>query len=277
MSLTRRGALAAGVAAALPAAAQPKRRTAPEVTVMMTQDEAPPASDIDAWSAYEARLRARLADGGGGRFDDDGARGALAVANQARAAAGAPPMAWHDELEQTARAHGGDLAARGKVEHLSPEGFDPSHRLWLIGRTTIGSPSENLAYHHQSGPPATPARLVAQWRASKTGHWQNLLRATHTHAAFALLRGPNQALLVGLFSRPVASLPQPLPFLARGEQVAQAIRDIDPMLAPRLSAPQGARRGVGATGRRVMQLSAVRRPGEPDYIGGPIFLPTARA
>ena len=46
-----------------------------------------------------------------------------------------------------------EWAARAYVEHLSPEGFDPSHRFWLLGRTTIGSPSENIAYHRGAGPP----------------------------------------------------------------------------------------------------------------------------
>lgn len=276
MSLTRRLAIGAGLAAALPAGAAPPG-TAPEITVVMAaQDEAPPASDIDAWSAYEARLRARLADGGGGRFDDPGARTAFALTNQARASVGAAPLAWHEELAQSARAHGGDLARRGKVEHLSPEGFDPSHRLWLLGRTTIGSPSENIAYHHRPGPPASAGQLLDQWRRSPEGHWQNLLRPSHTHAAFALLRGPDQALLVGLFCRPLATLAAPLPFLAHGDEIAQALRGIDPDLNPKVGAPQGSRRGTGAPGRRVMQISAVRRGGAggPDDIGGPIFLPT---
>ncbi|HEX7943068.1 MAG TPA: hypothetical protein VF495_00290, partial [Phenylobacterium sp.] len=179
-------------------------------------------------------------------------------------------------LAQSARAHGGDLAHSGKVEHLSREGFDPSHRLWLLGRTTIGSPSENLAYHHRPGPPATPATLLAQWRKSPEGHWQNLLRASHSHAAFALLRGPDQALLVGLFCRPVANLAEPLPFLAHGDEIAEAVRGLDPNLNPRLGPPQGARQGTGAPGRRMMQLSAIRRdgPGQGDYVGGPVFLPT---
>jgi len=277
MSVTRRVTLAAGLAAAaLPAFAKDDAKDSPEITVVMARDEAPPASDIDAWSAYEARLRVRMADGGGGRFDDPGARAVLGLANQARAAAGAPRLAWHEELAQSARAHGGDLAHSGKIEHLSAEGFDPSHRLWLLGRTTIGSPSENLAYHHRPGPAATPATLMDQWRRSPEGHWQNLLRASHTHAAFALLRGPDQALLVGLFCRPVATLPEPLPFLAHGDEIAEAVRRLDPDLNPRLGPPQGARRGTGAPGRRVMQLSAIRRegPGRGDYVGGPVFLPT---
>jgi uncharacterized protein YkwD len=262
VSLTRRSTLA-GLIAVAPAV-EP-----------VAEDTAPPASEIAAWSVYEARLRDRLADAGGGRFDEPGARAAFALANRARAAAGAGPLGWHDELGQTARAHAGDLANRGAVEHLSPEGFDPSHRLWLIGRTTIGSPSENIAYHRRAGPPLTPAQLLAQWRASRTGHWQNLLRPSHTHAAFALVRGSDQALLVALFCRPLASLPEPLPFQAHGVDIAQAIRSLDAELRPRLSPPQGCRRGTAAGGRRVMQISARREgPDGPDYIGGPIFLPT---
>lgn len=275
MSLTRRGALATGMAAtAGTALAQSARQT----VVVVIPDEAPPASDIEAWSAYEARLRERLADAGGGRFDDPGAKAVHAIANQARAAAGAPPVAWHAELALAARAHAGDLARRGEVEHLSPEGFDPSHRLWLLGRTTIGSPSENIAYHRRPGPPAGPGYLVGQWRTSRAGHWQNLLRATHTHAAFALVRGPDRALLVGLFCHPLATLAEPLPYLAHGDEIAQALRGIDPDLAPRVGGPQGARRpdGVSAGPRRVMQISALRldAPGGAVDIGGPIFLPT---
>lgn len=269
--MNRREAVGGSLAAVAVAPA-----TAPEITVVLAQDLAPPASDVETWIAYEARLRARLADAGRGRFDEAGARTALEVANRARTAAGAPPLTWHDELAQTARAHGGDQARRGKVDHLSPEGFDPSHRLWLIGRTTIGSPSENLAYHHAQGPAASPLSLVNQWRASREGHWQNLLRPSHTHAAFALLRGPDWALLLGLFCRPLATLAEPLPFLAHGEAVAEALRRIDPELRPRLGSPQGARRSSGPPGRRMTQLSGARRDaaGGTDYIGGPIFLPT---
>src|SRR5688572_21532215 len=96
----------------------------------ITTDAAPPASDASAWSHYEARLRARLADAGGGHFDEAAGQAALEATNRARAAAGAPAVVWHDELAQAARAHAADLAQRAYVEHLSPEGFDPSHRFW---------------------------------------------------------------------------------------------------------------------------------------------------
>ena len=57
MSVSRLEAMGGGLAAMAVAPV-----TAPEITVVMARDEAPPASDINVWTAYEARLRARLAD-----------------------------------------------------------------------------------------------------------------------------------------------------------------------------------------------------------------------
>ena len=262
MSFSRRAALAAGLSAlALPAAADPLR------------DAAPPASDDAAWRAYEALLRARLSDAGGGRFDEAGAQQAFALTNAARRAAGAPAVEWHAELEAAARAHAGDLRRRSYVEHLAPEGFDPSHRFWLIGRTTIGSPSENIAFHRGHGPPATPAHLIDRLRRSP-GHWANLLRGTHTHAACALVRDRTRAWLVSLYARPVAALPDPLPFRAEGPDIARALRSLPADLRLRLAVPQGSRLGTVAGAPPVMQLTAIRRsdPGRIDVIGGPIFL-----
>jgi uncharacterized protein YkwD len=237
------------------------------------RDAAPPASDAAAWRSYEALLRARASDAGGGRFDESGAREALEVTNAARQAAGAQPLVWQDELAATARAHAGDLARRSYVEHLSPEGFDPSHRFWLIGRTTIGSPSENIAYHHGAGAPASAGHLVDRLRRSP-GHWANLLRATHTHAAYALARTHDRAWLVGLYAQPVASLPEPLPFQAQGPEIARALRSLSSDLRLRLAVPQGARPGTVDGAPPVMQLTAIRRTdtGRFDVIGGPIFL-----
>ncbi|MEW5685951.1 MAG: CAP domain-containing protein [Pseudomonadota bacterium] len=264
MSFSRRAALAGGLSTlALPAMAEALR------------DAAPTASDAAAWSAYEALLRARLADAGGGRFDEAGARQAFDLTNAARRAAGAAPVQWRPDLETAARAHAGDLARRGYVEHLTPEGFDPSHRFWLLSRTTIGSPSENISYHRGEGPPATPDHLIDRLRRSP-GHWANLLRDTHTHAAYALVRGRTRAWLVGLYARPLATLPDPLPFQAQGPDVARALRSLPAELRLRLAVPQGSRQGKVEGAPPVMQLTAIRRsdPGRIEVVGGPIFLAT---
>jgi len=259
---TRRGVIGVGLGLlATPAAGD------------VATDAAPPASDAGAWSGYEARLRARLADAGGHRFDEVSARSALEATNAARRAAGAGPVEWHQELAAAARAHAGDLAARGYVEHLSPEGFDPSHRFWLLGRTTIGSPSENIAYHRGGGPPAASADLLMRWRKSP-GHWRNMLRASHTHAAYGVVRSRDRVWMVGLYTHPVATLPEPLPFHAHGPEIARALRAVPSEHRPRLSVPQGSRLGRVEGTPPVMQLTAIRRVagGGHDVVGGPIFL-----
>lgn len=240
---------------------------------------APPASDPNPWIAYEARLRARMADAGGGRFDDAAARAVLTLTNAARQAAGAGPLAWHPELAEAARAHAGDLVQRGYIEHLSPETFDPSHRFWLLGRRTVGSPSENIAWH-KGGDPATPQRMMKIWQGSP-GHWKNLLRPSHTHAAFGFVRRGDQAWVVGLYANPLARLVEPLPFRLEGfDQAAQVIKGFEalpPGCLPRVTAPQGADAGRSprpGEGPRLMQLSLRRRMDETSFelIGGPIFL-----
>lgn len=254
MRPTRRSLLAAaGALAAAPALA------------------APSASDVRLWTAYESRLRARLADAGGGGFDA-AARAALDLSNRARRAAGVRELVWHEDLALTARAHAADLARRAYVEHLTPEGFDPSHRFWLLARRTIGSPSENIAYHR--GPQAVGvAHLVQLWRRSPR-HWSNVLRPTHTHAGFGLVRRGDRNYLVGLYARPLAELSEPVPFRATQTDLARAFREIPAELRPSLAVPQGAALGKVEGSPPVMQIAAARRLQGRGYelIGGPIFL-----
>lgn len=263
MSTTRRAILAGSIFSL----------GAGRVIADVATDAAPDAADVDAWSRYEARLRARLADTGGGRFDAAASQAILQLTNRARAERGAPALTWHEDLAATARAHAGDLSARSYVEHLSPEGFDPSHRFWLLGRTTIGSPSENIAYHR--GGPADPARLFQRWRQSE-GHWRNLLRPDHTHVGYAWVARGDRVWLVGLYARPLARLPDPLPFRAKAGEIRRAMASIAAELSPNLAVPQGSRLGRVSGRLPVMQLTAIRRGAgaRVDVVGGPVFLPT---
>lgn len=260
MRVARRAVLAGGGAA-----------LATRARADTTTDSAPAATDIKAWTRYEARLRARLADAGGGRLEEAAGPAMLELTNRLRAEAGAPPLTWHDELAAAAHAHAGDLAQRGYVEHLSPEGFDPSHRFWLIGRSTIGSPSENLAYHR--GPPVRAGQMLERLRGS-AGHWKNLLRESHTHAAYAFVNRGDRYWLVGLYARPLVALAEPLPFQAPGPLIRRALISLPSEHRPRLSIPQGSRMGKVEGAPPVMQITAVRPTGTGRFevVGGPIFL-----
>jgi len=251
------GGLAAGAAGVL------RRAWADEL------QDGPNARDPAPWVSYEGRLRARLADAGGGRFDEADAWAILAMTNAARIEAGAISLAWRDDLAITARAHAADLARRGVVAHISPEGFDPSHRYWLLSRITIGSPAENIAFA-RSATPAPPRRLMDIWRASPP-HWTNLLKATHTAAGFGLVRRGDEAWLVGLYARPLATLVKPLPLRPTNMDLARAVDSLPRTLRPRVGEPQGAGAVSGELG--VLQLQAQRREADGiEIIGGPVFL-----
>lgn len=174
------------------------------------------APAADRWIAYQRRLAARLQDAAGGAFDEAAARALLAKSNQARAEAGVGKVVWHPELAATARAHVADMAQRDYFEHLSPEGFDPTDRLGLVGRTTLGSTSENIAYHRGSTP-GTAEGLFDLWRKSPP-HWMNLRRDKHTHAGFAVLRKGDRTYAAGLYARPDGALAEAVPFVVREPQ-----------------------------------------------------------
>lgn len=162
------------------------------------------------WIDYEARLRARLDDAGGGRFDAVAERELLALSNAARAKAGAGALVWNHELAQTARAQAGDLAGRTYFEHLSPEGFDPTDRLGLIARSLLATTSENIAFHNGEKT-ASGAYLFDLWRKSPP-HWSNLRSARHSEAGFGVARIGSRAYAVGLYAFPEGQLAAPIPF-----------------------------------------------------------------
>jgi uncharacterized protein YkwD len=188
----------------------------------------PAAISEDVWLGYEARLCARVDDAGGGRFQAATERELLALTNAARGAAGASACGWNEELARVARAHAADLAGRGYVEHLSPEGFDPTHRVGLLARRMIGSASENIAFR-RAGDPTTAAELMAIWRKSEP-HWTNLLRPRHAQVGFGVVAKGERTYAVGLYARPDGVLGAPLPFrLAGDEDLSRVLLDTSPM------------------------------------------------
>lgn len=264
MGTSRRAVVAGGLAVGAAGAAGLLRRAFAD-----DLQDGPNARDPTPWMSYERRLRARLADAGGGRFDEMSAMAILDMTNAARGEAGANPLRWREDLALTARAHAADIARRKVVAHISPEGFDPSHRYWLLSRTTIGSPAENIAFARSPAPP-TAAHLMEVWRASPP-HWDNLLRATHTAAGFGLVRTEDEAWLVGLYARPLATLAQPLPLKPSGTEIARAMDSLPRALRPQIGEPQGA--GAVAGELKILQLQAQRREaGDIELIGGPVFL-----
>src|SRR5690606_35981873 len=126
-------------------------------------------------------------------FQRELARELLALTNRERT--GVRPLAWSDELALVARAHAADLAARGRIAHLDPKGFDATHRLNLLARRFVGSASENVAA--RSGPPPSAAEVIDLWRRSPS-HWENLRRSTQVAAGFGAVRVKDDTVVVAL-------------------------------------------------------------------------------
>lgn len=233
------------------------------------------------WLDYEARLRARLADAGGGRFQAGTAEALLAETNAARRAAGRGALTWSAHLAVAAQAHAADLAARAYVDHLSPEGFDPSHRLSLLSRRLLASTSENIAVRTGGAPP-TAADLMGVWRRSRP-HWTGLLLPTHTHAAFGVVLAGRRTIAVGLYARPDGELAEPAPFRLRDEaDLVRAVASARPELQDfELTDPLNERRMAGPwpTGEAIALPTGVYQlrphrpvPGGTHILWGPIFV-----
>lgn len=197
--LLDRRTLIAGLAALAPVSA-------------LAQGSAP--SDPALWLAYEERLNTRLRDGGGGRFEQRMAFDLLPITNAARRRAGAPACEWDEDLAAAARAHAADLASRNYSSHLSPEGFDPSHRLAILARRRIGSASENIAYRRNTIP--TAANMLQVWRESEP-HWTNLLSPSHRRVGYGVVTLGQRTCAVGRYGRLDGEFGAPLPFRVRDE------------------------------------------------------------
>lgn len=240
------------------------------------------AGDASAWISYERRLRGRLADAGGGGFDATAARELLRLTNRARAEARARPLAWNDSLAEAARAHAADLAARSYVEHLTPEGFDPGHRIGVLARSFVGSASENIAYR-RGGRGVAAADLMTIWRGSGP-HWRNLLTPRYMAAGFGVAAKGDRTYAVGLYSQPDGALARPAPFrltTAEDLEILEAASETfdgfgvsDPTDNRDQTIASGAR--IPALAPGVYQLRPRRRaaPGRYSVFWGPIFVRT---
>jgi uncharacterized protein YkwD len=112
----------------------------------------------------------------------------LALVNEARAQGRrcggtqyppAPPVRWSEPLARAARSHSEDMAATGRMTHLSRDGTPPEVRVERAGYD-YGATAENIA---QGQPTAEGA--MAQWLASP-GHCANLMNADYTEMAVAM-------------------------------------------------------------------------------------------
>jgi uncharacterized protein YkwD len=91
--------------------------------------------------------------------------------NEVRKSRGRPPLAVSEPLRDAARAHSADMARRGYVDHVSPEGQGPAERV-RARDLAYRKVSENIAMNRGEDDPVRSA--VEGWVMSP-GHLKNLL------------------------------------------------------------------------------------------------------
>jgi uncharacterized protein YkwD len=96
------------------------------------------------------------------------------LVNFEREKQGINPLIWNDQLAAVARTHSVDMAQRGFVDHISPDGLSPFDRMDNAG-IVYQSAAENIAEGQR-----TPQEVVEKWM-NASGHRANILDASYTH------------------------------------------------------------------------------------------------
>lgn len=111
--------------------------------------------------------------------------------NEARAQAGASPLAWSDALAEVAMGHVMDMYTNGFVSHVSPTTGTVGDRV-RAARIPLSAVGENLALA------ATPRAVHAGFMESD-GHRANILRSGFDRVGVAAVDGPLGLMVVQVF------------------------------------------------------------------------------
>jgi hypothetical protein len=122
----------------------------------------------------------------------------MALANQARAAAGAQPLRWDPPLAQAALKHTERMVAEGPIAHRYPGELELKERAGLAG-AHFDLIEENIAI----GP--TPAAIHDAWMHSE-GHRDNMLNPEVNRVGIAVVASRGVLYATADFSRAVQKL-----------------------------------------------------------------------
>ncbi|MEJ7932467.1 CvpA family protein [Ramlibacter sp. AN1015] len=112
----------------------------------------------------------------------------LQLLNEERARHGLKPLQLDPDLTRVARAHSGDMFARGYFSHLTPEGKDPFDRMRQLNVRFMVA-GENLAL-------ARTLPLAHQGLMDSPGHRANILRPGFGRVGIGVLDGRRYGLMV---------------------------------------------------------------------------------
>jgi uncharacterized protein YkwD len=124
----------------------------------------------------------------------------MALANQARAAASAPPLRWDNALAEAALKHTLRMVAEGPIAHQYPGELNVAERAGLTG-AHFDLIEENVALA------STAAEIHDSWMQSK-GHRENLLNPEVDSVGIAVVASRGVLYATADYSRAVMALTQ---------------------------------------------------------------------
>ena len=122
----------------------------------------------------------------------------MALANRARAEAGAPPLRWDSALAEAARKHTLLMVSQGPIAHIYPGELTLTERAGFAG-AHFDLIEENIAI----GP--TPAEIQDAWMHSK-GHRENMLNPAVNRVGIAVIASRGVLYATADFSHAVEAL-----------------------------------------------------------------------
>jgi uncharacterized protein YkwD len=124
----------------------------------------------------------------------------MALANQARSAAGAPPLRWDNALAEAALKHTLRMVAEGPIAHQYPGELNVSERAGLTG-AHFDLIEENVAVA------SSPMQIHESWMQSK-GHRENMLNPEVDSVGIAVVASRGVLYATADYSRAVSALTQ---------------------------------------------------------------------
>jgi uncharacterized protein YkwD len=201
-----------------------------------------------------------LAPAAPARAQADPAAELLALANQARVAAGLLPLRASQELAAAAQRHSDDLAAAGALSHTGSDGSRPDGRIRSAGYPAYGGAGLYASENIFRG--ASPAEAVEWWLGDASSQG-NLLNPDFREAGVGLATGAGGEIY---FTMTFGARPNSLPVFIAGDAPETDGPAVDLALSNETVQPGG--EGTGVIGRAT-EVRISNEPGFPSAVWQP--------
>lgn len=133
----------------------------------------------------------------------------LALTNEARRAAGLPPLALDDSLRRAARNHARDMIGRSFHDSINPDGLSAEDRVSRENRRAVSVVAENIGTAPRKESQLAK-RIVDDWLANPSDR-EKLLHADSVQIGVGVVPSATDVRAVQLLARTVALTDAPIP------------------------------------------------------------------